>query len=650
MKRISLSHWMPVCRTLCLRLFWFAGFLAAPEISHAQLYVAQDGSTTVGEYNSASGAVINANYITVGLNYPEGLALSADGHTLFVANGGNGTIGKYNVTEVTGASPINVNFISEGLSTPSGIALSADGGTLFVANYTGSSAVGEYNATTGAVINANFIPTTTHLGNSTAVALSSDGSTIFVAHYAQYSDIENFGLGSVGSYNAKTGAAINAKLITGLKGPVALAVSGDALYVVNSGYTAVGSGGVGQYNSGTGSAINANLITALTGSDGIAVLGNTVFVSYKGTSGLGSVAAYDPATGVKPIITGPFNPYGLAVKAGSTSAVAPHIIFSGEPIDTLPPQSVVIGQKIELSAKPAGSGVAQAWEVKDSAGNAAKLVAGYTTPPIPIAYTSTKDKSMALVTGVTSSTFSNSAGTSFYFVTPGTFTVQYHYTGSDGKPTSIEAKFDVDGPVATKGSVTTIPIAGVPAPVILYNPPLPVLQFHGFEFPIKFQEHVVPAVSHGGNSFWTQIVLSNVIQGKTQAIGLDSAFPYAGSAKLAQGCYNAGTSDSPNVAVTRSYEGPYTAQYSFNMYLMWKWKGSTPEIIPVSLGLAHWSFTVNLLQKDGVLAQNPSGQLSAGVAQVFKPITEFSDPAQGFPQWDGVATATAEVTPCGPPP
>jgi len=72
--------------------------------------------------------------------------------------------------------------------------------------------VGEYNDTTGATINANFI---TGLSYPTALALS--GNNLFVA---------NLGFGTIGEYNASTGAAINANFITGLNdAPDALAVA-----------------------------------------------------------------------------------------------------------------------------------------------------------------------------------------------------------------------------------------------------------------------------------------------------------------------------------------------------------------------------------------------------------------------------------------
>jgi hypothetical protein len=92
------------------------------------------------------------------------------------------------------------------LSAPSGLA--AQSNTLFVANF-GSSTVGKYDASTGEAINANFI---TGAGLPTALALLDD--TLFVANQS----------GTVGKYNATTGEAINANFITGLQFPTGLGV------------------------------------------------------------------------------------------------------------------------------------------------------------------------------------------------------------------------------------------------------------------------------------------------------------------------------------------------------------------------------------------------------------------------------------------
>jgi hypothetical protein len=61
-------------------------------------------------------------------------------------------------------------------------------------------------------------------------------------------------------YNATTGAAINASFITGLSEPEGLAVSGNDLFVVNTLADTVG-----EYNATTGAVINANFITGLLG-------------------------------------------------------------------------------------------------------------------------------------------------------------------------------------------------------------------------------------------------------------------------------------------------------------------------------------------------------------------------------------------------
>jgi hypothetical protein len=66
--------------------------------------------------------------------------------------------------------------------------------------------------------------------------------------------------GTVGEFDATTGAAINATLVTGLTyPPYAVSVSGNHLLV--------GEGpGVSEYNATTGKLINANFITFESGS------------------------------------------------------------------------------------------------------------------------------------------------------------------------------------------------------------------------------------------------------------------------------------------------------------------------------------------------------------------------------------------------
>jgi hypothetical protein len=64
----------------------------------------------------------------------------------------------------------------------------------------------------------------------------------------------------VGEYNATTGAAVNANFITGLFDSMGIALSDNNLFVGTGGF-ALGTGTVGKYNAATGAAINANFIT-----------------------------------------------------------------------------------------------------------------------------------------------------------------------------------------------------------------------------------------------------------------------------------------------------------------------------------------------------------------------------------------------------
>ena len=74
------------------------------------------------------------------------------------------------------------------------------------------------------------------------------------------------GAGVVSEYDASTGKVINANFITGLDGPDGLAVLGNTLFVANQGI-----GTVGKYDAKTGAAISPNFITGLTFPTGLAV-------------------------------------------------------------------------------------------------------------------------------------------------------------------------------------------------------------------------------------------------------------------------------------------------------------------------------------------------------------------------------------------
>jgi hypothetical protein len=358
----------------------------------------------------------------------------------------------------------------------------------------------------------------------------------------------------------------------------------------------------------------------------------------------------------------------INVSGPITPPLAPHIFFfdtfKGKTVDaTETPQSVFVGQKIQLFAVPAGSGVTQPWEVKDIQGNPAKLVEGYTTPPIPIAYISRDQNSTAIVTPVNSATFSDPTTTTFYWVTPGattpsTYEVTYHYTKTDGKSTSVVAKFEVDGPIATAENVTTTPAAPQTHPVNIYN------LSHTIEFGtegifpangITFNQNAIRPQKTNGYFFWTQLISVNgsyVINGVThsspvETLGLDNAFPFAPA------CSSNEAVDSPSTQIPTSYSEYHQKTFA-SMYLMWNagnsWGEPAPNTIPVSLGFVPWFVEADVVQTNGVLSpKSPPLAGQGGAQSLFVPITSSSlpDPAKGFPQWDHPnINANSSVKPC----
>jgi glucose/arabinose dehydrogenase len=124
------------------------------------------GASKVGKFDGATGATINANFIT-GLSNPFQLAVLGD--NLFVVNQFNFGVDEYNAT--TGAL-IKANFVSGMQQSPYGLAFS--GNNLFVVS---PNKVGKYDATTGATINADFIT-----GLSTPLGIAVSGNNLFVAN------------------------------------------------------------------------------------------------------------------------------------------------------------------------------------------------------------------------------------------------------------------------------------------------------------------------------------------------------------------------------------------------------------------------------------------------------------------------------------
>jgi 6-phosphogluconolactonase (cycloisomerase 2 family) len=195
-----------------------------------------------------------------------------------------------------------------GLKTPVGLAVANN--NLFVANR-GDGTVGVYNAKTGASENPQLI---TGLKKPTGLAFAAN--TLYVSDFSD---------GTVTAYtfdpNTNTVTpAFGFNTITGLKMPTGLAIgAGTTLFVASYG-TGTGAGMIGAYDN-EGGTLSANMITGLDLPTGVVVNGNMLYVSDQG----GNIGAYkfDPQklivlAATPAFIKGLDAPTGLALGPGNS--------------------------------------------------------------------------------------------------------------------------------------------------------------------------------------------------------------------------------------------------------------------------------------------------------------------------------------------
>ena len=141
-----------------------------------------------------------------------------------------------------------------------------------------SNAIAEYDATTGVVINSNFIP----IAGKDVSGLSISDDSIYVLYSENGTD-------PLSEYNATTGAVENADVIPGVSGNQVLVYDG-VIYISSS-------TGISEYDQDTGSYIGEILDP---NADAIAAEGNYLYISYGNSSG--DVDVYDLATGYWTVI------------------------------------------------------------------------------------------------------------------------------------------------------------------------------------------------------------------------------------------------------------------------------------------------------------------------------------------------------------
>lgn len=183
-------------------------------ISGSNLYISTAGNFTIGDYDANTGTVISSPFTSNLSEYPVSLAISQGNLYVAVQDAPMqkpGGVGKYDAT--TG-STINASFIG-GLTSPSALAIS--GSDLYIADLQDGS-VAEFNAFTGIATNSSFI---SGLHDPTSLALY-DGH-LYVA-YQMKTQSGGF-YPTVGEFDATTGAVINPALIDDPNIPVCILIA-----------------------------------------------------------------------------------------------------------------------------------------------------------------------------------------------------------------------------------------------------------------------------------------------------------------------------------------------------------------------------------------------------------------------------------------
>jgi WD40 repeat protein len=244
------------------------------------VYVVDSGASTVEAFSAKTGATAS------NFNSPQALSgedmLAVSGNYLYTVDSGNDTIGKY--VAATGAvvsdSLVDGNVTGDSLAGPIAVA----SGDIFVAD--NSNSIAAFNASTGAAVGTfNFGGT---LDSIDYIAVAN--GKLYVA-----SAVDD----TIGVYSASTGDVINDTLLgsaDGIEGITGMTISGTDLYVASLNDNTVNPYDIGEYNAGTGAAIDAALVssTDVTADDFVAFAGGDLFVLDENTP---EIDVYNGTTG-----------------------------------------------------------------------------------------------------------------------------------------------------------------------------------------------------------------------------------------------------------------------------------------------------------------------------------------------------------------
>lgn len=304
-----------------------------------------------------------------------------------------------------------------------------------------------------------------------------------------------------------------------------------------------------------------------------------------------------------------------------------------------PPQSVVVGQQIVLTASLPDGATLLPWTVPSP------TVGGFVViPPAPF-----RNEGVATHAGSGHSIAADFTQTqvTFFWIVPDTYKVTLSCTLANGQTASVQATFVVDGPTLPNvtsqlGSVTVyvatnffgLPMAyilsfgddnGHPGIAFTASANLPTVNSGKFEW-VQLIDQAQVIETDGLGFQKTCIDVSGAALGGV----LDKTYPY----QLPPFPRDTGLTEND----TPQYELPQPPfiemSYTFNARMFLMWNSTLPASISVPLGFTSWGFfaTGRLDQLTHVWV--PSG---AEIPVTFQPITDY-------PKWNAVLAN--EIQPC----
>lgn len=155
---------------------------------------------------------------------PQGIAISADGTSVYVANSGSATVSMYARNASTGTLSTKTDYATG--ANPVDVAVSSDGISVYVANY-GPDTVSIYsrNTSTGILSNKTDYATGT---NPYDITISADGTSVYVTNQTSNTVSMYARNTSTGTLSAKTDYATGTT-----PDKVAISADGTSVYVTN---------------------------------------------------------------------------------------------------------------------------------------------------------------------------------------------------------------------------------------------------------------------------------------------------------------------------------------------------------------------------------------------------------------------------------